>query len=89
MSSLLGLLWHTLSPKLLFVDLQPSTMVRLLQNSLLFKSSYDLILGLFIVVMLFASWLALGEEMKLDMQRIWKRNLGRDDRCISDNGKEV
>jgi asparagine synthetase B (glutamine-hydrolysing) len=26
--------------------------------------------------------------MKLDMQRIWKRNLGRDDRCIADNGKE-
>lgn len=89
MSSLLGLLGDTLSPKLLFVDLQPSTMVRLLQNSLRFKSSYDLILGLFIVVMFFTSWLALGEEMKLDMQRIWKRNLGRDDRCISDNGKEV
>ncbi|XP_058081896.1 asparagine synthetase domain-containing protein C4F6.11c isoform X2 [Magnolia sinica] len=34
-------------------------------------------------------WLALEEEMKLDMQRIWKRNLGRDDRCISDNGKEA
>lgn len=27
--------------------------------------------------------------MKLDMHRIWKRNLGRDDRCISDHGKEV
>lgn len=35
------------------------------------------------------SWLALDQEMKLDMQRIWKRNLGRDDRCIADNGKEV
>lgn len=35
------------------------------------------------------SWLGLSEEMKLDMQRIWKRNLGRDDRCIADNGKEV
>ena len=35
------------------------------------------------------SWLGLHEEMKLDMQRIWKRNLGRDDRCIADNGKEV
>lgn len=23
------------------------------------------------------------------MQRIWKRNLGRDDRCCADNGKEV
>ncbi|KAJ1393927.1 Rossmann-like alpha/beta/alpha sandwich fold [Sesbania bispinosa] len=35
------------------------------------------------------SWLGLHEEMKLDMQRIWKRNLGRDDRCIADNGKEA
>ncbi|KAK6921903.1 Asparagine synthase [Dillenia turbinata] len=35
------------------------------------------------------SWLKLNEEMKLDMHRIWKRNLGRDDRCISDNGKEA
>ncbi|GAB4829046.1 hypothetical protein Ancab_018705 [Ancistrocladus abbreviatus] len=35
-----------------------------------------------------SSWLGLHEEMKLDMQRIWKRNLGRDDRCIADNGKE-
>ncbi|KAK1315940.1 hypothetical protein QJS10_CPA05g01741 [Acorus calamus] len=34
-------------------------------------------------------WLRLQEEMKLDMQRIWKRNLGRDDRCISDRGKEA
>ncbi|KAJ7518956.1 hypothetical protein O6H91_20G016900 [Diphasiastrum complanatum] len=34
-------------------------------------------------------WVALQEEMKLDMQRIWKRNMGRDDRCIADNGKEV
>ncbi|KAG5383705.1 hypothetical protein IGI04_035175 [Brassica rapa subsp. trilocularis] len=35
------------------------------------------------------SWVALDQEMKLDMQRIWKRNLGRDDRCIADNGKEA
>lgn len=35
------------------------------------------------------SWRALNDEMKLDMQRIWKRNLGRDDRCIADNGKEA
>ncbi|XP_061991324.1 uncharacterized protein LOC133709560 isoform X2 [Rosa rugosa] len=35
------------------------------------------------------SWLRLHEEMKLDMQRIWKRNLGRDDRCIADTGKEA
>ncbi|KAK9090903.1 hypothetical protein Sjap_024080 [Stephania japonica] len=34
-------------------------------------------------------WFQLHEEMRLDMQRIWKRNLGRDDRCISDNGKEA
>ncbi|RRT62730.1 hypothetical protein B296_00019148 [Ensete ventricosum] len=35
------------------------------------------------------SWVALHEEMRLDVQRIWKRNMGRDDRCISDHGKEV
>ncbi|KAK3039830.1 hypothetical protein RJ639_027143, partial [Escallonia herrerae] len=35
------------------------------------------------------SWVGLNEEMKLDMQRIWKRNLGRDDRCIADSGKEA
>ncbi|TYH96556.1 hypothetical protein ES332_A12G185200v1 [Gossypium tomentosum] len=35
------------------------------------------------------SWLGLHKEMKLDMQRIWKRNLGRDDRCVADSGKEV
>ncbi|CAN0929403.1 Asparagine synthetase domain-containing protein 1 [Linum grandiflorum] len=35
------------------------------------------------------SWLGLHQEMKLDMQRIWKRNMGRDDRCIADNGKEA
>ncbi|RLN30468.1 asparagine synthetase domain-containing protein 1 [Panicum miliaceum] len=34
-------------------------------------------------------WNALNEEMKLDVQRIWKRNMGRDDRCISDHGKEA
>ncbi|MED6169092.1 hypothetical protein PIB30_018227 [Stylosanthes scabra] len=36
-----------------------------------------------------AGWLGLPEEIKLDMQRIWKRNLGRDDRRIADNGKEA
>ncbi|KAK7400696.1 hypothetical protein VNO78_11964 [Psophocarpus tetragonolobus] len=35
------------------------------------------------------SWLGLHQEMRLDMQRIWRRNLGRDDRCIADNGKEA
>lgn len=34
-------------------------------------------------------WSALQVEMRLDMQRIWKRNLGRDDRCIADHGKEA
>ncbi|XP_073115912.1 uncharacterized protein [Elaeis guineensis] len=34
-------------------------------------------------------WVALHEEMRLDMLRIWKRNMGRDDRCISDRGKEA
>ncbi|KAJ9563857.1 hypothetical protein OSB04_009017 [Centaurea solstitialis] len=36
-----------------------------------------------------SGWVGLNEEMKLDMQRIWKRNLGRDDRCIADNGREA
>ncbi len=31
---------------------------------------------------------ALEAELNMDMQRLWKRNLGRDDRCISDNGVE-
>ncbi|TVU49588.1 hypothetical protein EJB05_00903, partial [Eragrostis curvula] len=34
-------------------------------------------------------WNALDNEMRLDVQRIWKRNMGRDDRCISDHGKEA
>lgn len=34
-------------------------------------------------------WTALQKEMQVDMQRIWKRNLGRDDRCIGDHGVEV
>ncbi|KAJ4804501.1 Asparagine synthetase domain-containing protein 1 [Rhynchospora pubera] len=34
-------------------------------------------------------WPSLEEEMRLDMQRIWKRNMGRDDRCVSDCGKEA
>ncbi|KAL7588911.1 hypothetical protein Lser_V15G37192 [Lactuca serriola] len=36
-----------------------------------------------------SSWGGLNEELKLDIPRIWKRNLGRDDRCIADNGKEA
>lgn len=31
----------------------------------------------------------LKKERELDINRLWYRNLGRDDRCISDNGKEV
>ncbi|MCO5579970.1 hypothetical protein L7F22_033837 [Adiantum nelumboides] len=34
-------------------------------------------------------WKELEREMQLDMQRLWKRNLGRDDRCIADHGKEA
>ncbi|KAM0872361.1 hypothetical protein ACQ4PT_038790 [Festuca glaucescens] len=34
-------------------------------------------------------WVSLDAEMRLDVQRIWKRNMGRDDRCISDHGKEA
>lgn len=32
---------------------------------------------------------ALRDELARDMHRIWKRNLGRDDRCISAHGKEA
>jgi asparagine synthetase B (glutamine-hydrolysing) len=28
-------------------------------------------------------------EMTLDLDRLWHRNMGRDDRAISDNGKEA
>jgi len=34
-------------------------------------------------------WPALLDEIEIDKNRIWERNLGRDDRCISDSGKEV
>ncbi|OAE20355.1 hypothetical protein AXG93_209s1230 [Marchantia polymorpha subsp. ruderalis] len=34
-------------------------------------------------------WVMLDAEMRLDFNRIWKRNLGRDDRCLSDHGKEA
>uniref|UniRef100_A0A7S2SRY2 Glutamine amidotransferase type-2 domain-containing protein n=1 Tax=Mucochytrium quahogii TaxID=96639 RepID=A0A7S2SRY2_9STRA len=34
-------------------------------------------------------WEALEQELKLDMGRIWERNMGRDDRCICDHGREV
>eukprot|EP00897_Mesotaenium_endlicherianum_P005281 jgi/Mesen1/4781/ME000242S03956 len=34
-------------------------------------------------------WQALEEEMQFDVRRLWQRNLGRDDRCLSDCGKEA
>jgi asparagine synthetase B (glutamine-hydrolysing) len=32
---------------------------------------------------------ALEEELSMDLERLWKRNLGRDDRCVSDSGREA
>ena len=29
------------------------------------------------------------QELQMDLARLWKRNLGRDDRCIAANGKEA
>jgi asparagine synthetase B (glutamine-hydrolysing) len=34
-------------------------------------------------------WQRLAAELELDVSRLWQRNLGRDDRLISDNGREV
>ena len=34
-------------------------------------------------------WPELARELRLDVRRIADRNLGRDDRCIADRGKEV
>ena len=34
-------------------------------------------------------WAGMHRELQLDMQRIWTRNLGRDDRCCSDHGRET
>jgi len=34
-------------------------------------------------------WAALGAEMDMDVARIWQRNLGRDDRVVSDHGREA
>ena len=31
----------------------------------------------------------LHTEMSLDLDRLWHRNMGRDDRAISHNGKEA
>jgi len=33
-------------------------------------------------------WEGLQSELEIDFGRLWKRNLGRDDRVISDNGRE-
>jgi hypothetical protein len=36
-----------------------------------------------------SGWAGLVQELELDTARLWKRNLGRDDRCMSDHGKEA
>ncbi|KAI5387300.1 uncharacterized protein LOC127107705 isoform X2 [Lathyrus oleraceus] len=66
-------------------------LVLVLMNSVLVMGDIEQVLDGEGIITMYAliSWLGLHEEMKLDMQRIWKRNLGRDDRCIADNGKEA
>ena len=34
-------------------------------------------------------WDGLQKELDMDVQRLWRRNLGRDDRCVSAHGKEL
>lgn len=34
-------------------------------------------------------WARLSDEIALDVRRIWKRNLGRDDRLVGDHGREA
>ncbi|PSC70217.1 asparagine synthetase domain-containing 1 [Micractinium conductrix] len=34
-------------------------------------------------------WAGLGEELALDLRRLWLRNLGRDDRLVADHGREA
>lgn len=35
-----------------------------------------------------AGWQGLGDELALDVKRLWLRNLGRDDRLVADHGRE-
>eukprot|EP00736_Rhodelphis_marinus_P005730 Rmarinus@m.16841 len=37
----------------------------------------------------YGGWSALNAELEMDLRRLWRRNLGRDDRIVSDHGKEV
>lgn len=34
-------------------------------------------------------WQGLQQELALDMQRLWQRNLGRDDRLVADTSRSV
>ena len=36
-----------------------------------------------------AGWQGLQEELSLDVERLWRRNLGRDDRLVADHGREA
>lgn len=36
-----------------------------------------------------AGWRGLQEELSLDVERLWRRNLGRDDRLVADHGREA
>jgi asparagine synthetase B (glutamine-hydrolysing) len=38
---------------------------------------------------MFRGWQGLQQELEKDTYRLWKRNLGRDDRIISDHSREV